>query len=204
MHLILNLICIEIGAEKSCIYDIQWLNSYELACGGGDKFISVFDVNTCTRTALLKGHSESVKSITQFDKNPFVIASGSRDGTILIYDLRCNKHDLHELTDSSNQTQTFSFIRPMNTIQNAHFIEKSHQLPANVNTNTSRILKSKSTNSNSTLTPTNNSAKSYPVSCVLFQNEFHLVSSGKIKYSKIIKNRIFLTSEYKLKEQLMD
>lgn len=101
---------LEISAQKSCIYDLQWLNSHEIACGGGDQHVSIFDVNTCVRLAILKGHTESVKSITQLASNPFVIASGSRDGSVLIFDVRFNR-------TSDAADPNVSYIRAVNTIQ---------------------------------------------------------------------------------------
>ena len=137
----------EFSAQKSCIYDLQWLNGHELACGGGDQFISVFDVNTCTRVAMLKGHSESIKSITLIPFNPFVIASGSRDGSILVFDTRCNRH-----TEDSNSN--ISFIKAVNSIQPAHFVENNgpggNSLNSTANKNSpmrSTVLKSKTSNS---------------------------------------------------------
>ena len=100
----------EFNAQKSCIYDLQWLNSHELACGGGDQTVSIFDANTCTRLALLKGHTESVRSITHLDSNPSVIATGSRDGSVLIFDVRFNRSS--DPADSS-----ISYIRAVNSIQ---------------------------------------------------------------------------------------
>lgn len=100
---------LEFSAQKSCIYDLQWLNSHEIACGGGDQNVSIFDVNTGTKLALLKGHTESVKSIAQLSINPFVLASGSRDGSVLIFDVRFNRS-----TDPSDSN--LSHIRAVNHI----------------------------------------------------------------------------------------
>ena len=89
---------------------MQWLNSHEIACGGGDQYVSIFDVETCVRLALLKGHTESVKSIAQLPMNPFVLASGSRDGSVLIFDVRFNR-------SSDPADSTVSYIRAVNSIQ---------------------------------------------------------------------------------------
>ena len=58
---------------------------------------------------MLKGHTESVKTITCLKTNTSIIASGARDGSILIYDLRYNKKK------SSDES-----YHAINTIINSH------------------------------------------------------------------------------------
>jgi WD40 repeat protein len=169
----------DIAAQKSCIYDLEWLNRNELACGGGDQVVSIYDVNTGVRTSILKGHTESVKSLSQ-STNPFVIASGSRDGTILVYDLRCNKNQstIEQIDNFTNEVnQTVTYIRSINSLQFALNAQAT-----NSTTCSSRggILKSKTS---ATLNPPMSSAlsgpkRSSPVSCVLFQSENLLASAG--------------------------
>lgn len=67
--------------QKNCIYDLIWLTRNEIACCGGDQICFVIDCNNFNKIATLKGHTESVKSISSLKLNPFVIASGSRDGS---------------------------------------------------------------------------------------------------------------------------
>ncbi len=164
---------------------MQWLNRNEIACGGGDQYVSIFDINTGVRLALLKGHTESVKSIAQLAENPFVIASGSRDGSVLIFDVRCNRS-----VESGDETT--SYIRAINNIQKAHFVDNQSCVSSNstvtasnfgrqsintANCRLSNVLKSKQTNSASNSI---NSAlkRSSPVACVTFQNEHLLISAG--------------------------
>jgi hypothetical protein len=123
--------------------------------------------------------------VSQIDRNPFVIASGSRDGSLLVFDIRCNIQTNSELSTSSET----SCIKAIHTIKNAHFIESApHSTAASHHTsqNHSRILKAKTPNLQSSFTPSScfigsSSAlkKSSPVSCVVFQNDFYLASSGK-------------------------
>ena len=165
----------DIAAQKSCIYDVEWLNRNELACGGGDQTVSVYDVSTSVRTSILKGHTESVKSLSQ-STNPFVLASGSRDGTILVYDLRCNKNQcvIEQIDNFTNEPeQMVTYIRSINALQFAA------NAPCN-SRGAAGVLKSKtSTTLNPPLSPTVSGVKrSSPVSCVLFQTENLLVSAG--------------------------
>ena len=159
---------------------MQWLNSHEIACGGGDQTVSVYDMNTCTRLAVLKGHTESVKSIAIIPNNPFVIASGARDGAVLIFDTRFNRHQ------SDDPLDTVSSIKAVNSIQIAHFIDSN---PTNSITNNSFVNKS---NNRSTIHSNVLKSKSFslnqsqivsskrpgPVACVSFQSDNLLVSAG--------------------------
>ncbi len=151
----------EISAQKSCIYDVEWLSAHQLASGGGDQYVSVHDVSTQSRVALLRGHTESVKSISKVPSNSFVIASGSRDGSILIFDTRCNRR---EECVSNEDTSSVSSIRSIGSIQRAHCMENR----------TANCLKSKT---NHVASPSA-AKRPCPVSCVLFQNENMLVSTG--------------------------
>jgi len=149
-------------------------------------------MNTCSRLAVLKGHTESVKSIAVIPQNPYVIATGSRDGSILIYDTRFNR-TIDTATTNNNNNEQVSNIRSINSIQPAHFIDnntnntlsshstnnsaaKSNRSTTTSLTTNSNILKSKSSNqtsSNSTIVK-----RASPVACVLFQNDNYLVSAG--------------------------
>ncbi len=136
--------------QKNCIYDLVWLNRNDIACGGGDKNISIVDIETFEQKLLLKGHSESIKSLATLRQNTNILASASRDSSILIYDLRFNKNN-----DGT--------LHAINTIQSAHMCcssqsaktpSKSHKL-------------------------TNTKTKS-PVACILYHTEHMLISCGAI------------------------
>lgn len=168
----------EFNAQKSCIYDLQWLNSHEIACGGGDQHVSIIDVNTSVELALLKGHTESVRSIAKLPLNPFVLASGSRDGSILIFDVRFNR-------TADTQDSGVSYIRAVNNIQKAHFVEDSFSSPIgnktgkfSLNNRFANVLKTKSSNLNNLNIVNNSSKRSSPVASICFQNDNLLISAG--------------------------
>ncbi|RNA33956.1 denticleless -like protein [Brachionus plicatilis] len=162
----------EIAAQKSCIYDLEWLTSNQLACGGGDQFVSVYDVETSQRIAVLRGHTESVKSVSSIPDNPFIIASGSRDGSVLVFDLRCNKYQpTSEIVTDLGIDPDSTCIRAVNVLNKAHFTQSTSSTPQR------SILKSKASNINSPSVQ-NQLKKSSPVACVLYQNDHHLISAG--------------------------
>jgi denticleless len=160
----------EFSAQKSCIYDLEWLTASQLACGGGDQFVSVYDINTNTRLNLLKGHTESIKSITSIQNNPYVLASGARDGSILVFDTRCNKYHCSINDQILNSDDNTHFIRPTNNIQKAHYVE-THPNTSSID---KRVLRSKQ----NIASPNVNARKPSPLSCVLFRNEYLLISCG--------------------------
>lgn len=143
-----------------------------MACGGGDQFVSVYDVETSQRIAVLRGHTESVKSVSSIPDNPHIIASGSRDGTVLVFDLRCNKYQpTNEIVTELSIDPESTCIRAVNALNKAHFTQTSSFTPQR------SILKSKASNINSPSVQ-HQIKKSSPVACVLYQNDHYLFSAG--------------------------
>ena len=144
------------------------------------------------RTALLNGHKESIKSIAHLPINPHVIASGSRDGSVLIYDVRCNRSESIDLPAPTAAAEgedpaehRMSTIRPVNSIQKAHCVD-DHPSSSLSSPHQNRILKaSRSSAANHILSSPSASSSSSsankratPVSCVVFQSEHLLMSGG--------------------------
>jgi cell division cycle 20-like protein 1 (cofactor of APC complex) len=48
----------------------------------------IWDVNTCKKVRIMSGHDARVSSLAWNNTIPSVIASGSKDKTILVRDLR--------------------------------------------------------------------------------------------------------------------
>jgi WD40 repeat protein len=157
---------IELQAGKNCIYDIEWLNGRHLACGGGDYQIFVFDVTTSQRISVLTGHKESVRSIARLPNNEHIVASGARDGSLFIFDTRCNR---------SNETPTS--VRAIHSSPKAHFMDTSAA-------NTSRnVLKSKASNFAASSPHHHhhmhlNNLKPSSIAGLAFQNDITLVTAG--------------------------
>lgn len=97
---------------------------------------------------MLKAHNESVKVIACVERNRSIVATGSRDGSIFIYDLRCNQNK-----DNSYNTK--------NQIHRAHV--------NNTQTTTTTTPKSKHVNSTSDMCP---------ISGMVFDNENYLITCG--------------------------
>jgi denticleless len=143
-----------------------------LACAGGDEHISVYDVEKQKRTHLLKGHTESIKSLSaQPNSNNQVLASASRDGSLIIFDLRCNKTQftIQNPIEYSNCDSDTLLVRHVNQIQKAHFELNDQQKQQR------GALKSKHLNQQQQLA---NNRKHLPLSSLIYHTENQLISAA--------------------------
>nr|XP_018266336.1 uncharacterized protein I303_00311 [Kwoniella dejecticola CBS 10117]OBR88494.1 hypothetical protein I303_00311 [Kwoniella dejecticola CBS 10117] len=87
-------------AHGNAVFDLKWSKDDSKLTASGDQSTRLHALTTPTPTLLatLTGHTSSVKTTTFFDPSrsqsdpssaSSVIASGGRDGNILIYDVRC-------------------------------------------------------------------------------------------------------------------
>ncbi|XP_034208005.1 U5 small nuclear ribonucleoprotein 40 kDa protein-like isoform X2 [Prunus dulcis] len=61
-----------------------------MTASGDHNNIKVWDIQEKKCTAILMGHTGSVKSLCPHPTNPEIIVSGSRDGSFALWDMRCN------------------------------------------------------------------------------------------------------------------
>ncbi|KTW30087.1 uncharacterized protein T551_02031 [Pneumocystis jirovecii RU7] len=109
---------LKLKCHDNAIFDISW--SYDdklLASSSGDQTARVLDVSTQKFVAILSGCASSTLKQVSFQKNdPNILATCSRNGKILIWDLRsCS------FKPSSESIQT-----PVVSISNAHGKIKHH------------------------------------------------------------------------------
>jgi WD40 repeat protein len=99
-------------AHDNAIFDVAWLHDDRaIATAGGDATTRVFDVETNTRIALLRGHAGSAKCVRPCPSAPSLLFSAGRDGHILGFDLRApaQTDPLHE-----------AFLSPVLKINSPH------------------------------------------------------------------------------------
>ncbi|KAM1511661.1 hypothetical protein ACFX1Z_023317 [Malus domestica] len=78
-------------AHHNTVFDICWIkDDTQIMTASGDQTIKVWDIQEKKCTAVLMGHTGSVKSLCPHPTNPEVIVSGSRDGSFALWDMRCN------------------------------------------------------------------------------------------------------------------
>ncbi|XP_789660.4 denticleless protein homolog [Strongylocentrotus purpuratus] len=141
------------SAHNNAIFDVAW--SYtepRLVTASGDQSAALWDIKTAKCLATFKQHKCSLKSLSFRPWDGHVFASGSRDGSIMIWDDRCKKKG-----KGSSQL-------PVICISDAHI----NQATAKAQPKRRRKLAPE--------LPTINS--SYSVSVVLFQKEDVLLSAG--------------------------
>lgn len=130
-------------AHENAIFDICWSpDQVKILTASGDQFCVLWDVSSKQKVRTFKGHCGSVKTIDFSPFDPNVFASGSRDGKIIMWDVRVAKASGLVLG-----------------IPSAHFLKE------NVKITPGRKKLKSDTHKTS-------------VTCVLFQNEHTLVSSG--------------------------
>ncbi|SCZ88489.1 BZ3500_MvSof-1268-A1-R1_Chr2-1g04444 [Microbotryum saponariae] len=103
-------------AHDNAVFDIAWSSDDRtITTASGDQTAVLWDVETMTCTARLLGHSGTIKS-TQWDpKNPNLLATASRDGSIRIWDRRIDSRG-----EDARNNRDGSAIGCVNMIRNAH------------------------------------------------------------------------------------
>ncbi|PFH52645.1 hypothetical protein AMATHDRAFT_2041 [Amanita thiersii Skay4041] len=102
------------------IFDIKWDESdTRLVTCSGDHTVRITSLETESTTHILKGHSSTVKCVTWDPSHRELLASGGRDGSICVWDLRITKK--REAMHSLNKEL---FCEPVMAIKGAH--EEKH------------------------------------------------------------------------------
>ncbi|XP_062106922.1 uncharacterized protein LOC133818199 [Humulus lupulus] len=85
----------EWAAHQNAVFDVCWVKGgTQILTASGDQTMKVWDVQEKKCTAVLLGHTGSVKSMSPHPTNSEIIASGSRDGSFSLWDMRCDAKSL--------------------------------------------------------------------------------------------------------------
>ncbi|PWW79514.1 WD40 repeat-like protein [Tuber magnatum] len=105
---------VRLPSHDNAIFDISISgDDVSMATACGDQKIRVMDVTKQTITHVLDGHVSSVKQVAFEPACPSILASCSRDGTAMIWDLRAN---IQNCPDNKG----FIAHRPVQVIRGAH------------------------------------------------------------------------------------
>lgn len=96
--------------HHNAIFDLAWLaESFKLITVSGDRTARLVDIeNDMQVTQIFMGHTRSVKTVATRDGDPSTFATGSRDGSIRVWDTRCATASVSHL------------VQPDRTIPNSH------------------------------------------------------------------------------------
>ena len=79
--------------HHNAVFDITWLScDTRLLTASGDQSVKLWDAESCTSLGLFKGHKGSVKSVTVRPSCEDTFATGSRDGEMMLWDMRAPAH----------------------------------------------------------------------------------------------------------------
>ncbi|PVG04198.1 WD40 repeat-like protein [Serendipita vermifera] len=88
-------------STDSLVYDVQWSQDDRMIAAACDVNLHLFDVETQSQTARFTGHTAAVKTLALDPNNEYMMASGSRDGNICIWDRRMHPgaHDVFNIKE---------------------------------------------------------------------------------------------------------
>lgn len=91
------------SAHNNAVFDLAWCNGDAwMYTASGDMSIALWDTHFAGKLAKLQGHTGSVKCLSVSPLTPTVLASGARDGALLIWDVRVPPNCCARVPGSSN------------------------------------------------------------------------------------------------------
>lgn len=102
----------QLHSHKNGVFQVKWNEDDDsIASCSGDQSIRITNIETSTITHVLRGQFSTIKCISYDRSHRQLLASGSRDGTICLWDLRASEQrdgdDLH-------------IVKPCQVIPGAH------------------------------------------------------------------------------------
>ncbi|KNE58000.1 hypothetical protein AMAG_04829 [Allomyces macrogynus ATCC 38327] len=155
-------------AHRNSIFDVKWHPTNPLlATASGDHTAAIWDVETQRATALLSAHASSVRNIAFNPHDPSLLATGSRDGAIMVWDLRCAgvAMPIGDGVPADNDVPAGTAYGAANVLRHAHA------------TNTT-VVSGKSTPTSTSRSSATSAAATVSISSVLYTSEREIASAG--------------------------
>eukprot|EP00898_Chlorokybus_atmophyticus_P004010 jgi/Chlat1/460/Chrsp103S01070 len=130
--------CAKWLAHLNAVFDIAWVKGgSHLLTASGDQTVRLWDVETRTHAVTFTGHRGSVKSVYGMHNNPSCLVSGSRDGSLMLWDSRVlhadaavsgpvqtvvDAHKVHHCKNSKHRRQPTSRSSPPNGVTAVMFL----------------------------------------------------------------------------------
>uniref|UniRef100_A0A7I4AZV3 Denticleless protein homolog n=1 Tax=Physcomitrium patens TaxID=3218 RepID=A0A7I4AZV3_PHYPA len=104
-------------AHTNAIFDVSWIqDDTRILTASGDQTVRLWDVESHKALGVMRGHSGSVKSLCAHPSNAEIFASGSRDGSIALWDLR---------TSTTISGTEVTHYRPVSCVTDTHLAPRS-------------------------------------------------------------------------------
>ncbi|KAJ3365979.1 hypothetical protein GGF32_007479 [Allomyces javanicus] len=155
-------------AHRNSIFDVKWHPTNPLlATASGDHTAAIWDVETQHATALLSAHASSVRNIAFNPHDPSLLATGSRDGAIMVWDLRCAGVAMRigDGTAADNDAPAGTAYGAANVLRHAHATSTT-------------VVSGKSTPTSTSRSSATSAAATVSISSVLYTSERELASAG--------------------------
>lgn len=103
-------------AHSNAVFDICWVqDDRQMLTASGDQTVRLWDIEARAGLGVMKGHTGSVKSLCVHPSKPEIFASGSRDGSIALWDVR---------SSSSHNAANERCFQPVSMIKDAHILKQ--------------------------------------------------------------------------------
>ncbi|QDZ21897.1 WD40 repeat domain-containing protein [Chloropicon primus] len=114
------------AAHNNSIFDLTWSHQDEvMTTVGGDETVKIWSTETQRELLTLSGHSASIKSVAFKHDNQNILASGGRDGRLMLWDLRDSLRCQRSRLSSLGGLLVPAIHKPVKTIHNAHLKSNS-------------------------------------------------------------------------------
>ncbi|MCO5593175.1 hypothetical protein L7F22_047181 [Adiantum nelumboides] len=107
-------------AHSNAIFDICWVqDDKRLLTASGDQTVRLWDIEARAGLGVMKGHTGSVKSLCVHPSQPELYASGSRDGSVALWDIR---------SSSTRHVANERCFQPVSVVKGAHTLKQAKRV----------------------------------------------------------------------------
>ncbi|KAJ2609230.1 hypothetical protein EV177_004566 [Coemansia sp. RSA 1804] len=109
-------------AHDNSVFDFEWSPfDDQIVTASADEMCKLWDVERQQALGVFSGHTQTVRSVSWQCSSLHCFSTASRDGSIMVWDIRCNK----TTTNSPGEL----LYRPVNTISGAHHDVRGSKKP---------------------------------------------------------------------------
>lgn len=110
-------------------------DDYLFATASGDQTARVIDMRTQQTRYVMHGHTSSVKQVRFQPGNDSIVATSSRDGSVMVWDLRCRGQDApvadfavnfepgNDLVNATQRQRSVTYASSVNSMRDAHGLQ---------------------------------------------------------------------------------